>query len=58
MTYQNPYEMAELSDDRIKTIHDEVKLIGSSGRGRGDLLGRLLSVVIILGAILSLIIGQ
>jgi hypothetical protein len=58
MTQQNAYELMELADDRIKTIHDEVKSIGPEGEGGAKVLVRLLSTIVVLGAALSIVIGQ
>ncbi len=54
MTHQNPYDMTELAADRIKTIHHDVKQMGGAGKGEANVLVRLLSTAIVLGAALSL----
>ena len=58
MAHQNSYELIELADDRIKSIHHDVKQMGGAGKGGAKVLGRFLSAAIVLGAALSLIIGQ
>ena len=57
MTYQNPYEMVELADDRSKTIHHDVKQLAGGGKGGTSELSWLLLAVVVLGAALIIVIG-
>jgi hypothetical protein len=57
MTQQNVYELMELADDRIETIHRDVKQMGPEDEGGAKVLVRWLSSVVALGAALSIIVG-
>ena len=54
----NPYEAEFMREDRAKQIANQVKQYRGTGLGRAKVLGKLLSAVVILGAVISLIIGQ
>ena len=58
MSFHNPYEILFLGEDRIETIAHQVKQYRGTNKDHSLTLGRILSVVVILGALLSIFIGQ
>ena len=58
MSYVNPYGAEFQRKDHPKRVANQVKQYRGTDQGEAKVLGKLLSIVVILGAVVSLIIGQ